>query len=166
MLRGATPFEACPLHRTFTTSYKGTLRTDSHAEASASGQLIGPRQCVFFFLQSTELLAAAAEPRPFCACPCKQVHACTLPLPERVPLSRAGRSAEWVASPEPLDKGLLLARDPILFYDEVPLYESELDDNGSSQLHVKVAPRSMCCVHFFLGEHTESCADGRHAGRD
>ena len=41
-------------------------------------------------------------------------------------------------SAEALDKSLLLARDPILFYDEVPLYESELDDNGASQLHVKV----------------------------
>lgn len=33
---------------------------------------------------------------------------------------------------------LLRARDPIQFYAEVPLYESELDDNGSSQLSVKV----------------------------
>lgn len=31
-----------------------------------------------------------------------------------------------------------MARDPILFYDEIPLYESELDDNGVSQLSVKV----------------------------
>ena len=35
--------------------------------------------------------------------------------------------------------GLLTARDPIQFYAEVPLYESELDDNGASQLSVKVA---------------------------
>ena len=34
-----------------------------------------------------------------------------------------------------------MARDPILFYDEVPLYESELDDNGVSQLTVKVFTR-------------------------
>lgn len=33
---------------------------------------------------------------------------------------------------------MLMARDPILFFDEVPLYESELDDNGVSQLRVKV----------------------------
>ena len=33
---------------------------------------------------------------------------------------------------------MLMARDPILFYDEIPLYESELDDNGVSQLLVKV----------------------------
>ena len=37
-----------------------------------------------------------------------------------------------------MDKVLLMARDPILFYDDVPLYESELDDNGASQLSVKV----------------------------
>ena len=45
---------------------------------------------------------------------------------------------EWVPTAEPLDKSLLMARDPILFYDEIPLYESELDDNGVSQLLVKV----------------------------
>ena len=37
-----------------------------------------------------------------------------------------------------MDRSLLMARDPILFFDEVPLYESELDDNGASQLAVKV----------------------------
>lgn len=33
---------------------------------------------------------------------------------------------------------LLRRRDPILFFDEVMLYESELDDNGTSVLSVKV----------------------------
>lgn len=33
---------------------------------------------------------------------------------------------------------LLTARDPILFFAEVPLYESELDDNGTAQVSVKV----------------------------
>ena len=37
-----------------------------------------------------------------------------------------------------MDRALLTSRDPILFYDDVPLYESELDDNGASQLSVKV----------------------------
>ena len=45
---------------------------------------------------------------------------------------------EWLPATEQLDKSLLMARDPILFYDEIPLYESELDDNGVSQLLVKV----------------------------
>ena len=44
----------------------------------------------------------------------------------------------WRGSTEAIDKSLLMARDPILFYDEVPLYESELDDNGVASLTVKV----------------------------
>ena len=50
----------------------------------------------------------------------------------------AGQVPQWERSTEAIDKGLLLSRDPILFYDEVPLYESELDDNGVSSLTVKV----------------------------
>ncbi|KAK3333507.1 TIP41-like family-domain-containing protein [Cercophora scortea] len=38
----------------------------------------------------------------------------------------------------PIPLGLLRRRDPILFHDEVVLYESELDDNGISVLTVKV----------------------------
>ncbi len=55
-----------------------------------------------------------------------------------VSLLAAGRTAEWVPTSEQMDRSLLMARDPILFFDEVPLYESELDDNGASQLAVKV----------------------------
>jgi type 2A phosphatase activator TIP41 len=29
-----------------------------------------------------------------------------------------------------IDRSLLMERDPILFFDEVILYESDLDDNG------------------------------------
>lgn len=36
-----------------------------------------------------------------------------------------------------IDRAALMARDPILFFEEVPLFESELDDNGVSALHVK-----------------------------
>lgn len=42
---------------------------------------------------------------------------------------------------------LLRARDPIQFYAEVPLYESELDDNGSSQLSVKVTMPTFSLLH-------------------
>ncbi|KAJ3343237.1 hypothetical protein HDU93_009221 [Gonapodya sp. JEL0774] len=37
-----------------------------------------------------------------------------------------------------IDYALLRRRDPILFFDEVPLYEDELADNGSTALLVKV----------------------------
>lgn len=50
---------------------------------------------------------------------------------------------KWAPLDGTIDKSILLQREPILFYAEVPLYESELDDNGSSQLIAKV---SDCCV--------------------
>ena len=34
-----------------------------------------------------------------------------------------------------------MERDPILFYDEVPLYESDLDDNGVIMVTAKVGHR-------------------------
>ncbi|KAK4231574.1 TIP41-like family-domain-containing protein [Podospora fimiseda] len=48
---------------------------------------------------------------------------------------------------------LLKRRDPILFHDEVVLYESELDDNGISALTVKVRvmeQRMLVLCRFFL----------------
>jgi len=68
----------------------------------------------------------------------------SLQLPER-PADAAAQSGaaaaaapEWQQSVDGPDMSLLTARDPILFFAEVPLYESELDDNGTSQLSVKV----------------------------
>ena len=52
--------------------------------------------------------------------------------------SVSGQRPEWQPFTGQIDRSLLLARDPILCYDEVPLYESELDDNGVSRLSVKV----------------------------
>ena len=72
--------------------------------------------------------------------------------------SSAGPSAaqpEWQGSTDAIDKGLLMARDPILFYDEVPLYESELDDNGVASLSVKV--RLVQHLHGPGGELPECC---------
>ncbi len=44
----------------------------------------------------------------------------------------------FVEGRTPIPLELLKRRDPILFFDEVMLYESELDDNGISMLNVKV----------------------------
>lgn len=49
----------------------------------------------------------------------------------------AGAEPSWEQTNDGPDRAMLLARDPILFWDEIPLYESELDDNGVSQLRVK-----------------------------
>jgi type 2A phosphatase activator TIP41 len=45
---------------------------------------------------------------------------------------------EFKPTNEPIPIELLKRRDPILFFDDVMLYESELDDNGISVLSVKL----------------------------
>ncbi|KAK6953042.1 hypothetical protein Daesc_005340 [Daldinia eschscholtzii] len=52
--------------------------------------------------------------------------------------ANTSRSFEFAPSDKPIPIELLKRRDPILFFDEVMLYESELDDNGISVLSVKV----------------------------
>ncbi|GIL82295.1 hypothetical protein Vretimale_7260 [Volvox reticuliferus] len=50
----------------------------------------------------------------------------------------------WQPTTEQIDRGLLMERDPILFYSEVPLYESDLDDNGVCSLTVKLRVMPRC----------------------
>ncbi|KXZ43509.1 hypothetical protein GPECTOR_88g452 [Gonium pectorale] len=50
----------------------------------------------------------------------------------------------WQPTADQIDRGLLMERDPILFYDEVPLYESDLDDNGVSAVTVKLRVMPRC----------------------
>ncbi|KAI0480879.1 TIP41-like family-domain-containing protein [Xylariaceae sp. FL0804] len=52
--------------------------------------------------------------------------------------SSSSRLAFRPSPDRPIPIELLKRRDPILFFDEVTLYESELDDNGVSALSVKV----------------------------
>ncbi|GFH21631.1 uncharacterized protein HaLaN_18979 [Haematococcus lacustris] len=59
----------------------------------------------------------------------------------------------WHDSLEQIDRALLMERDPILLFDEVVLYESDLDDNGVSQLSIKlrVMPRAwLLLLRFWL----------------
>ncbi|KAG0580158.1 hypothetical protein M758_4G152800 [Ceratodon purpureus] len=51
---------------------------------------------------------------------------------------------DWVESQERIDMAALQARDPILFFDEVVLYEDELADNGISLLTAKVRVMPTC----------------------
>ncbi|XP_073309355.1 TIP41-like protein [Primulina huaijiensis] len=48
------------------------------------------------------------------------------------------RSLHWEDCQEQIDMVALAAKEPILFYDEIVLYEDELADNGISLLTVKV----------------------------
>lgn len=54
----------------------------------------------------------------------------------------------WRPSEQKVDRAMLMTRDPIIFYEEVPLYESELDDHGVSQMHVKVGGAARCLVGY------------------
>ena len=49
-----------------------------------------------------------------------------------------GGAVAWSPSAEGMDRALLTSREPILYFDDVPLYESELEDHGTSQIGVKV----------------------------
>ncbi|EMR62304.1 hypothetical protein MGN70_010997 [Eutypa lata] len=49
-----------------------------------------------------------------------------------------GKKLDFAPTTKPIPLELLKRRDPILFFDEVVLYESELDDNGVSLLSAKV----------------------------
>ncbi|GLT76688.1 hypothetical protein SLA2020_483330 [Shorea laevis] len=53
-------------------------------------------------------------------------------------------SLHWEDSEEKLDLVALALKEPILFYDEVVLYEDELADNGVSLLTVKVRVMPSC----------------------
>ena len=50
----------------------------------------------------------------------------------------------WMSTQKRVDRGALMAREPILFFDELTLYESELDDNGESSVTIKVRVMPTC----------------------
>ena len=56
----------------------------------------------------------------------------------------AGHPPPWTDTDQRVDRGLLMERDPILFFDELTLYESELDDNGLMSVTVKVRVMPRC----------------------
>ena len=85
-------------------------------------------RCLFSFILSVQIMY------------CDPIHTTNILL--------AGRP-DWRASEKPMDKSVLTQRDPILFFADIPLYESELDDNGASSLNVKVLCSATEIVGFF-----------------
>lgn len=55
--------------------------------------------------------------------------------PSLIPITPA---VTWAETTDSMDWGLLTAQDPILFYDTISLYESELNDSGVCELEVKL----------------------------
>lgn len=45
---------------------------------------------------------------------------------------------QWTPTQEQMNRALLTSRDPILLFADLPLFESELEDHGASQVSVKV----------------------------
>ncbi len=50
----------------------------------------------------------------------------------------------WTTTARRIDRAMLTERDPIQMYDELTLYESELDDNGVAHLGLKVRVMPKC----------------------
>lgn len=68
-------------------------------------------------------------------------------------ISPSTRNWKWTSTNRRIDRGKISRKDPILFYDEMVLYESELDDNGASQLTVKLRVMPNCAyvlLRFWL----------------
>ena len=51
---------------------------------------------------------------------------------------------QWVPTDARVDRAMLMERDPILFFDEMTLYESELDDSGVMSVTIKVRVMPRC----------------------
>lgn len=105
------------LCRTFTTSYTGTVGTAGSAGGDDSSSSAG---------------GSAAD--PVAAGPAA---AGSEGGQDQGRQQQACGSARWEGGAEAIPRALLTSRDPILYYDELPLYESELDDHGLSRVTLK-----------------------------
>jgi type 2A phosphatase activator TIP41 len=137
---------------TYTTPYQGTLghaTTPSPPAAAAADSGTGSTSRLDFALGTADLQrvsppAAAAEGAENSnpnSLPTPAPTSCTPPAPPPAAAAAAGGGAlpTWAPTSRQIDRGMLLCTDePILFYAEVPLYESELDDNGACSCVVKV----------------------------
>eukprot|EP00009_Paramoeba_aestuarina_P008965 CAMPEP_0201507692 /NCGR_PEP_ID=MMETSP0161_2-20130828/1269_1 /ASSEMBLY_ACC=CAM_ASM_000251 /TAXON_ID=180227 /ORGANISM="Neoparamoeba aestuarina, Strain SoJaBio B1-5/56/2" /LENGTH=184 /DNA_ID=CAMNT_0047902127 /DNA_START=344 /DNA_END=895 /DNA_ORIENTATION=+ len=62
-------------------------------------------------------------------------------------IEKDGEPVELVETKEMINIELLKKPDPILFFDEITLFDDELDDNGSARLTIKVRVMPTC---FFV----------------
>lgn len=138
---------------TYTTSYAGDLST--HAAASSSSHDSSD-------LPSTARAAAAGVPNSSPAASAATNGRSTPALKQQQPTDgpstapngssscqqheqdqqhqQEAGALTWQPTSVQIDRQMLMSKnEPILFYAEVPLYESELDDNGVCQLTVKVS---------------------------
>lgn len=116
LIKLTSPLPACCASRTFTTNYVGSLEQPSPAAAAA----------------------AAGEAAPASAATAADGSAAAGDGSAAAVAAGAARAVKWEAGSEQINRGMLMNRDPILLWCELPLYESELEDHGTSQVSVKV----------------------------
>lgn len=124
---------------TFTTPYTGTVTRDVNdcsnevSQSSERALISAGETCHSKFENDTFTAHLASESEESNSC--------------------SNNNSMWIDTSELLDRTLLTNRDPILFFDEVALYESELEDNGISQLSVKIRVMPKCwyvLLRFFM----------------
>ena len=100
---------------------------------------------------STSPAATPPPPLPTVATVTTATAAATVATPSPPPVAAAAAGSPtspadpWQPSSHQIDRTMLMSQDePILFYADIPLYESELDDNGVSQLGVKIRVMPRC----------------------
>lgn len=126
---------------TFTTSYAGSLDIATPEDGGGSGSSATAAD-----LPPPPAAAAAAAAGGNNA---QQQQQQQLAQPPQQQLGQAAApahvsSVRWEPTSEQINRGLLTSRDPILYYDELALLESELDDHGSSRVTVKVRVMPRC----------------------
>jgi type 2A phosphatase activator TIP41 len=133
---------------TYTTSYVGELSihppsssrsrvqdSSSHADAASRP---GPAADLTTTAPAASASAAAAAAD---SSPSSEQHgnASDTTSANQQQQQQAASLPHWHPTERQIDRHMLMCKnEPILFYAEVPLYESELDDNGVCQLTVKV----------------------------
>lgn len=117
----------CCICRTFTTSYAGSVEREGAASSSGGANGSSSNDGAARPAAADGSSAAAGAQQAGQAQQGGTAGAAAAPLPQ------------WQASSEQIQRAMLTSRDPILFYDELPLYESELDDHGSSRVSLKAS---------------------------
>lgn len=117
----------CCTCRTFTTSYAGSVEREGASSSGGGADGSSGSDGAAQPAAADGSSAAAGAQQAGQAQQTGAADAAAAPLPQ------------WQASSEQIPRAMLTSRDPILFYDELPLYESELDDHGSSRVSLKAS---------------------------
>ncbi|KAI0883630.1 TIP41-domain-containing protein [Annulohypoxylon maeteangense] len=121
-----------PYDWSYSTTYKGTIISGIASKFPPPPPPPGSS----IDAHTTTAVAKTTAPAPAPSDPAINESASSEATQEKEPESQSKLS--FIPSTKPIPLELLKRRDPILFFDEVMLYESELDDNGISVLSVKV----------------------------